>query len=382
MACRRNNLKCWIALLAGMATGFLVLSATAFAQSDAPATQPESGGEKSGFGPLNFEAGETEVEMKPTEVGVRFTPRMAQGIAKTMAREMRSRYDLSDEQVSQAQEILSRNMMKMAQDTQKKGRDIWELFMENMIANDGSFSKGDAQKWGRMMDEFLPEMKKFMTTTASQVGKTMTLSQRLKLTAEMSAVSAGFIGFEERMKRWSKGEAPDMANPFVDATPERTKADAARDERGGKESEEVRRARVRAERRLDWEVDVESRWTSYVESAIEYYKLSDAQATSARAILKECLERAKAVKTPDWQDRLRRNRTAANVSGKMAKLFREGPWMWQLDREYEELLRPLQDVGKDLRNRVDELAETSQRANAAEQARAQLAKSGMEMPPG
>jgi hypothetical protein len=66
----------------------------------------------------------------------------------------------------------------------------------------------------------------------------------------------------------------------------------------------------------------------------------------------------------------------------MAKLFREGPWMWQLDREYEELLRPLQDVGKDLRNRVDELAESSQRANAAEQARAQLAKSGLEMPPG
>ncbi len=360
-----------------MVASFPLVLTPSRADSDAPASQPANG-----FAPLNFETGETEVEMKPTEVGVRFTPKMAQGIAKTMAREMRGRYDLSDEQVDQAQEILSRNMMRMAQDTQKKGRDIWELFMENMIANEGSFSKDDAQKWGKMMDDFLPEMKKFMTTTASQLGKTMTLSQRLKLTAEMSVVSAGFVGFEQRMKRWSKGDVPDMANPFFDVSPDSRKNEAARDERGGKESDEVKRARVRAERRLDWEVDVESRWSSYVESAIEYFKLSETQATSARAILKECLERAKAVKTPEWQERLRRNRTAAGLSGRLAKNFREGPWMWQLDREYEELLRPLQDIGKDLRNRVDELAESSQRASAAEQARAQLAKSGLELPPG
>jgi len=374
MAMQRNRSARWgtVVLICILGAAVPVLG-----QSESPASQPADG-----FGPLNFEAGETEVEMKPTEVGVRFTPRMAQGLAKAMAREMRGRYDLSDEQVGQAQDILARNMMKMAHDTQKKGRDIWELFMENMIANEGAFSKDDAQKWGKMMEDFLPEMKKFMTTTASQLGRTMTLSQRLKLTAEMSAVSAGFVGFEQRMKRWSKGEVGDMVNPFTDAGSEKRGAEASRDDRGGKETDEVRRARARAERRLDWEVDVESRWTSYVESAIEYYKLSETQATSARAILKDCLERAKSVKTSEWQDRLRRNRTAANVSGRMAKLFREGPWMWQLDREYEELLRPLQDIGKDLRNRVDELAESSQRANAAEQARAQLAKSGLEMPPG
>lgn len=382
MTCRRMNLNSRAVLLAALTAGFVTGATPVRAQSDAPASQPGSAAEKSGFGPLNFEADETEVEMKPTEVGVRFTPRMAQGMAKAMAREMRGRYDLSDEQVEQAQEIISRNMMKMAQDTQKKGRDIWELFMENMIANEGAFSKEDAQKWGKLMEDFLPEMKKCMTTTASQIGKTMTLSQRLKLTAEMSAVSAGFIGFEERMKRWSKGEVADMANPFFDGGADRRKSETARDSQTAKESEDVRRARARADRRLDWEVDVESRWSSYVEAAIDYFKLSETQATSARAILKECLERAKAVKTPEWQERLRRNRTAAGMSGKMAKNFREGPWMWQLDREYEELLRPLQDIGKDLRNRVDELAESSQRATAAEQARAQLAKSGLEMPPG
>src|SRR5262249_61770040 len=101
-----------------------------------------------------------------------------------------------------------------------------------------------------------------------------------------------------------KGEVPDFANPFMEPAPsapakngERKAADA--------ESPEVQQARNRVERRVEWEIGVDERWTGQVEAAIEYYKLNDAQAKSARAILKEALERAKQVKTPEWTERLR-----------------------------------------------------------------------------
>lgn len=359
----------WLSVFAGMSSA-QAPDATQPADTTTPAepTSPQ----------LNFEAPETEVEMKPTELGVRFTPGMANALAKQMSREMKGRYDMSDDQVQQAQEILSRNMMKMAQNSQKVSREVWETFMESMIANEGSFSKEDGQRWAKSMNKLLPDIKTFLTTSASQIGKTMTLSQRLKLTAEMTAVSAGFVTFEERMKRWEKGDMPDFANPFMEprAQPPRQSNTA-----NAAETEEVRRARSRVERRVEFEVGVDDRWTGQVESAIEYYGLNEAQAKSARAILKDALEQAKQVKTPEWTERLRRNRTAAAVSNRASKNLREGPWMWQLDREYEEILKPLQDIGRSMRIRVDELAESGQRAKSAEQARQELVKSGLDLPP-
>jgi len=329
--------------------------------------------------PSDADAPVTEVEMKPTELGVRFTPGIARAIAKQMSREMKSRYDLSDDQVQQAQDILARNMMKMAQHSQEVGRDVWETLMESMIANDGSFSKDDGQRWAKSMNKLMPDLKAFLTTSAAQIGKTMTLSQRLKLTAEMSAVSAGFITFEERMKRWEKGDVPDFANPFREPEPAPAKNGEPKAADTG--SPEVQQARNRVERRVEWEIGVDERWTGQVEAAIEYYKFNDAQAKSARAILKEALERAKQVKTPEWTERLRLNRTAAAVSNRATKKLSNGPWMWQLDRDYEEILKPLQDIGKDMRGRIDEIAETGQRSTAAEQARQELSKTGLDLPP-
>lgn len=353
--------------------------AQATADGGAAATTEAAGAQPGAASALDFDAPDTDVEMAPTELGVRFTPGMAKAIARQMARQMKGRYDLTDAQQQQAQEILSKNLMKMAQSTQRISRDSWELFMENMIANEGSFGREDGQRWAKMMTEFVPEMKKFMTTSASQIGKHLTLSQRLKLSAEMAAVSAGVATFEERMKRWSNGDMPDMANPFFDAP----RSDAARrDERRAsarRETEEVSRARARADRRLEWETNVEDRWSAFCEMAIEYYEFNEAQAKSAKVILKECLERAKQVKSPDWLERMRRNRTAAGLGGGLGRQYREGPWMWQIDREYEELLKPLQDLGRELRTRIDELADSTQREKAASRVRQRLEDSGMDV---
>lgn len=315
---------------------------------------------------------------KPTEIGLRFTPGMARGIATHMAREMRGQYGLDDAQQEKCREIIARNLMHFAHRSQRAGRESFELFMENMIANDGAFSKGDGQRWAKLTKPVLNEFKTFMTTTVAQIGDEMTLSQRLKLTAEMAAVSAGIIAFEERLKRWEKGELADMANPFEEPKKRPSRLATSDDPN---EPPDVRRARERADRHVSRETDVESRWPAYVESAIQYYELTDVQATSARSVLKEALQRAEAVKSAEWRQRIRRNRMLAYLRDRVPRPARDGPWMWHLDREYEELLAPLQEIGRELRARVDDLAETAQRERAAQSAREALSSTGIDVPP-
>ncbi|MFO0973157.1 MAG: hypothetical protein U1A27_06950 [Phycisphaerae bacterium] len=350
----------------------------------APAT-PDNKPAEPGM-PLNFDApAETHVEMKSTELGVRFTPRLAEALGKQMARQMGRQYELSDEQVDKARQIISRNLMKMAQEHQDSGREAMELFMANMIENDGAFTKADGQRWAKLMRPFMEDFRKFAGTTASQVGQMMTLSQRLRLTRDVAAFSAGLSLFESRLKSWEKGDLPDMANPFFEPDSRDNKPARGGPQGNGparaEDNSEVGRARRRAERRLDFETNVEERWKNYVESAITYYEFNEAQATGARAVLRDFLERARQLKNDEWKERIRQNRTAANLSFELPDSFRNGPWMWRLDHEYEDLLRPLQDLGRDLRARVDDLADSTQRAKAADKARSQLGKSGLELPP-
>jgi hypothetical protein len=322
---------------------------------------------------LKFDAPETRVEMKPTDLGLRFTPGMAQAIADRFSEQMQRRYEMDDEQSSRAREIMAKNLMKLAQDTQYHGRAAFELFIENMIANGGRFTKEDGQKWAKHMLPVLEEMKKSTMTSASQIGQQMSLSQRLKLTGEMAAFSAAFVTFESRIKRWSEGDLPDLANPFEEPRNQMPVESS--------EPPRVREARDRAEQRLRWETDVEKRWTDYVEAAITFYEMDEAQTTSARSILKESLERARSVRTPEWTERMRQNRTTANLSQRLPRELWNGPWMWQLDREYEDLLAPLQEIGREMRQRIDEIILTNQRERALEQVREEIRKAGYQAPP-
>lgn len=353
----------------------------------APATPAEGTAESPAAAPapeeLNTDVPDPpDVEMKPTELGLRFTPAMARGIAKQMARGMKSQYELSDEQVDRAQDVLTRNLMKLAHDGQKQGQQSFELFMENMIANDGTFSKADGEKWAKLTRPLVGDLKKFITTSASQIGKDLTMAQRLKLTRDLAGVSAGFVMFDDRLKKWEKGELEDGSSPFFETN---SRANERRNKRSSPndppEKREVRQARQMADNQLRWQTNVESRWTDYVEAAIDYYHFSESQAKAARTILKESLDRAKQIKTDDWEERMHRNRTAANMSNRLGKSGRQGPWMWHLDREHEEMLKPLQDLGRELRERIDELAETAQKDKAVSETREKLSKQGLEVPP-
>jgi hypothetical protein len=209
----------------------------------------------------------------------------------------------------------------------------------------------------------------------------MNVKQRLKFSADVAAATAGFAIFENRMARWEEGKVGDNPNPFRDSDD----SDAAGGQPAAQDPNETkdhREVRQNAESQLRWELDVESRWPGYVDQAIEFYGLDEAQTNSARGILKDVLDRAKAVKTPEWRKLVMDNRIALNMSWRAGGgQFSQGPLTFRLETQRDQLTKPLFDLGKELKSRIEDLPTSAQRAKAMEKVKKAFAEKGMERLP-
>lgn len=317
---------------------------------------------------------------KPTALGIRFTPAMARAISLQVTRGMEPRYELEDDQVGEIRTIFQKHLMKLAHENAESGRDLIEMMLETMIENDGRFPRETAIRFAKKMKPLIPALNEFFAQTAAEIGRTMTIKQRLKLTKDMAGMTAGMVVFENRMKRWEEGKVGNNANPFFDPADE-DPAQAQPEPEDPNEHPDHRRARREVERSWEWEVNRSRGWKRYVDQAIEYYGLDEAQSAAARAILKDCQERAKAIRTPDWRSRLKENRIAKRLSWRLGSKYGQGPWMYQLDQEYEKLMKPLKDLGEELKRRIERLPTTSQRQAARDAARKVFGERGVKLEP-
>ena len=320
--------------------------------------------------PLEKSEALADKEMKPTEFGVRFTPGMARAIGIAMTKQMKPRYDLSDDQVEGIQEVISHQMMRLVHGNAKTGRDMFEFMLETVIANGGDFPAEEAIKFAAMAKPIMPALREFFKTSAGEIGKKMTIKQRLKLTGDMAKATAGLVIFENRMKRWEEGKVGDFANPFYDSN-DNAPPDAEDEPVDPDESPEHRKVRKRVERWVDRVIDMDNKWDDYVNQAIAYYKFDESQEASARAILKDCKNRAKMIKTPQFRRAIKDNLIiqqmaydVANEKDSRVKGFNQGPWMYHLNRSYEKLRKPLNDLEEELKLRIDGLPTSQQRATA------------------
>lgn len=318
-------------------------------------------------------------EMKPTEIGVRFTPKMARAIGKHMSAQMKHRYDLDDEQVSAIGQIVSTRLMVLARENAELGRTLIETMIETGIHNQGDFPKEAAQAFGKQAKPLMPVLKEFFVDTAGDIGKEMTFSQRLKLTGDMTVATAALLVFENRMKRWEEGKVGDNANPFWDpADSDPSKAESEPEDPD--EHPEHRRARRIAERQIEYQIDLDKRWGDYVERAVAYYEFTEAQQNSADAVLRDCQKRAVHLKTPEWRTALVRNRIARQLSWRLGADISRGPWMFSLEAEYTRLRKPLTDLDEELKRRLENLPTSTQRAAAEESVRKTLSEKGLKSP--
>jgi hypothetical protein len=326
-------------------------------------------------------AEQSDSEMRPTEVGVRFTPRMAYAMSNLFTREMKGRYELNDQQVNDVKEIIASQLIKTVSENAEAGRDAIELWMESAMENDGRLSKESAQQFAKQVKPLVPAFRNFFVQTAGEIGKKMNVKQRLKFTADVAAATAGFAIFENRMARWEEGKVGDNANPFWDPADNDPAASQPAIE-DPNETPEHRQVRQSAENQLRWELDVESRWTAYVDQAIAFYEFDEAQTNSAHGILKDVLDRVKSVKTPEWRKTLMDNRIAQNMTWRAGGgVFGQGPLMFRLESQRDQLTKPLFDMGKELKSRIEDLPTSAQRAKAMEKAKKAFAEKGLQRLP-
>jgi len=319
------------------------------------------------------------IEMKPTEIGVRFTPRMADAIGKEFVKQMKDRYELDDDQVNDIQQIVSTQFMKVVTENAELGRNLIEHMISSFIENEGSFSKESAQEFGKMAKPLSPALRGFFTETAGKIGKRMTLKQRLKFTGDAAAATAGLVIFENRMKRWGEGKVSDGARPFFDHGDDEY-AEEDSEPLDPNETLEHRRARKNVERWIEWHIDVDKQWEEYLKRAIAYYAFGEAQTTSADAILKDCRERIGRLKTPGLRAALVENRVARNLGWKLDDEIRAGPWMRAIEIEYEKLRKPLIDLDKEFKRRIDDVPTSEQRVAAKQRVQKLLTEKHVKKP--
>ena len=316
---------------------------------------------------------------RPTSLGIRFTPAIARALTSRMTEQMQQRYELEDDQVEKIRAAVTENLMELAHENEAMGQDLIENMMASMISNEGSFKKEDAVEFGEKMSPFIPKLRGFFTESAKDIGKVMTLKQRLRYTADMTALTAGLTMFEKRMNNWRDGNVKEGANPFFDAP--------GADEEAGdpnadpNESKEMRRARQGVERSMRWQINYQQDWERYVTNASVYYDLDEEQQNAANGILDDCKTKAERIQTDDWWGRVKKNRIAARLNRSLDSKFSQGPIDFQLDQAFEKMKTPLEDITVELKRRIDKLPTTRQRLQARRKVEKLMQEKGLDSLP-
>ncbi len=317
--------------------------------------------------------------LKPTNLGIRFTPKMAAAMSKKFVEQMKPKYDLDEQQTGEINDVMQRQLMKFARKNEALGRDMVELMFSTMIENDGRFPKEEAQQFAGMAKEFIPKLRELFTESSAEIGKKMSMKQRLQFTADVGIAGAGLVVFESRMKRWEEGKIGDFANPFFDPA-DKDPAKAEPEPVDPNEHKDHREARKQVETWITWSIDKDDRWADYIEQATKYYGFNEKQKSSADAVLKDCKERAKTIKTKEWRDAIKQNRIIQTLS-RRAGDYSAGPWMRSLEEANEKLIKPMNDLDSEFKRRIDDLADSAQRAAAREAVQKALAPKGVKQLP-
>lgn len=306
--------------------------------------------------------------MQPTELGIRLTPGMARVFGREAANNWLGRaYGVEGEARQQAADRIARQIMATAHKNQEAARGMLEYAFESLVENHGRFTPETGKKWAELSRPMIPGLREFMTNVAEDLRPLIPPAKQIQFAGDMAKASLGIDLYEKKMDRWAEGKVREHENPF-DARDEGQDRPSARDDTG--EPPMVRHARQEAEATGPNETRA---WQQYVREAIDYYGLDAAQQKTAESMLRELEDRARQTMSDDWKAKVVSNRTRRQWGMQRPKLSR-GPWMWQIEREYDDLIRPLREMRQELKARLETLPTEAQRAAAEAAATETLAK--------
>jgi hypothetical protein len=361
--------------MTGLAVGILALVAVAQTPEVSPdeAKQLESLNQQA---PVSQAPGEDV--MRPTQHGIRLTPRLARGIAGAWVSEMVEKdlgASLVEDQKNKLTETMARRMMEMGNKYGTKTGPFFESAFEFMGPGRNDMTPEKAKEFGKQAKETVPVWREFFGTMTEDFRPYLNAEQLAELEKKQKQIGKAIDRFDERMGRWSNGEMKDKEEPFEDLDkPDEEEAKNASGDAKAKKDPEVKTA----ERRAAWamrSVDP-STWREFLVQVRNTFKLTDEQYARGQELLKGYVARAKVITTPEWREKVRKNRLLKNM-GDVLRTASPAPWVYHLDREYDEMVKPLEEMQKAFRLEVLGLVTREQRDAVIAELREFAAKHGM-----
>jgi len=319
-----------------------------------------------------------EIMSRPTEYGVRFTPKMARAMARFYVDQVIvTRYQLDESKVDEASEAVARRLMEMAhaldgtEYNESLERMVTDIFEAQLEPEDRTDRRGPRPALGMAMAKgilpALPAVRDLVKGVGQDIRPMLSAGQQLNFGKDLMLAGTALDTFEKSMERWEKGEMRPGENPFRedDGTIEKDQDGHSR------AYNNAERMAERAVEKGPW-----SRWEKYVESAKTVYGFDNAQAATADSILRECLDRVEAATQQDrWRKQAHRNRVWFHMLWHLG-IGSAHPLRHHLKAEYARICDPVEQISEDLKRRIDEIPTRVQRQAAEQRMLAALAEQG------
>lgn len=313
--------------------------------------------------------------MRPTKRGLRLTPEIALGFSRMLTAEAEPwrDLDLTEEQQSKMADVTARRLMQTGHAKGKSLQRFLESLFEGVMRDNGGFTPETGRKFAEAAKPALPALRECLNGIGADTRPILRPDQLAEYEKHLSKMHKELDRFEGKMKRWAdggakKGEEIDDYEPEDGEDP--NAGDEKRDHRG------IRHAR----RTARWELNRigPAKWAQFLSGVKYFFKLSEEQSAKADQLLADYRQRAEAVMTDEWEKRVLRNRTKVHLCGWLGKQP-TAPWRYHLDREYQEAVAPVKELGRKFREEVFALISDEQREAALASVRETAEKHGMTM---
>lgn len=301
--------------------------------------------------------------MRPTKHGIRLTPGLARAFAGLWISEALEKdigATLSDEQKEALTETAARKMMGMGHAYGSKVAPFLEFAFENVGPGQKKMTPEKAKELAEKAKETMPIWRELFGSMTDDCRPYLDDDQLEDLEKKQREIERALDRFDQRMDRWSRGEVKEGEAPFenLEGDPEEESTDGQTDTTKPKKTPEVKSA----ERRAVWTTrDLEpANWAQFLNQVRQTFKLTDDQYAKGRELLKDYTAKVKAIATPEWREKARRNRAIHHMSESLQKES-PAPWLFHLDREYNEMVKPVLDMQKAFRRDVLGLVTPEQR---------------------
>jgi hypothetical protein len=316
---------------------------------------------------------EPDPMLEPTKNGLRLTPAMARAFASQwLSEHVDPEITLTADQQVQLSESVAKRLMEGARKYQGQTQHLLEYTIENFSNRRQPVNPETGQKLAERSAPMIPAFREFLDGVGQDARSVLKPEDMTRFEQRLRQEHANVNNFETKMQRWSQGQINEGEQPFTELEATDTPVP------GGKKppSPAVRRAI----RRATWSLSNlgPAQWETLLVSIKRLFKFTEEQSAKADEILTKYRADAELIMTPEWKKSLQDNRLKYNLRAALPEKSL-APWLFHLDRQFNETLAPLSDLGQKFRTEILNLVTDEQRAVAAKELEQLTAAHGMKL---